>query len=69
MKQDPRSRQIHGSPAPPPHVGTQRGEPQDGRHHIDVVEEQRYADSRPTPDAREPHVGDRPVPQDTERKP
>lgn len=58
MKQDGRSKQVHGAPTEPPHVGTAKGKPLDGSQYVDVVEEQEYADKRPTPDAREPHDAD-----------
>lgn len=51
MKQDGKSTQQHGATPAPPHVG----KPLDGTQYVDVVEEQRYADQRPTADAREPH--------------
>lgn len=56
MKQDRRSRQIHGAPPAPAHVGSENAEPLDGRQYVDVIEEQRYADSRPTLDTREPRA-------------
>lgn len=58
MKQDGRSRQVHGGPRDAPHVGTAGGKPLDGSQFVDVVEEQIYAETRPTPDAREPREAD-----------
>jgi hypothetical protein len=61
MKQDPKSRQIHGGQPAAGH----EGRPLDGSQYVDVIEEQRYAELRPTLDAREPHTapdGHRPEP-------
>lgn len=52
MKQDGKSKQMHGGA---PVHGTGHGQPLDGRQYVDVVEEQLYAEQRPTLDAREPH--------------
>lgn len=68
MRQDGKSKQVHGGSPEAPHVGTKRGQPQDGRQYVDVVEEQQYAEKRPTPDAREPHVADRPAGETREKK-
>jgi len=59
MKQDGRNRQVHGGPLEAPHVGTAKGRPLDGSQYVDVVEEQAYAEKRPTRDAREPHEAER----------
>lgn len=55
MKQDGKSLQEHGTPQEAPHVGTRPGHALDGSQYHDVIEEQRYAEQRPTRDAREPH--------------
>lgn len=53
MKQDGKSRQQHGTPVEAPHLGTRNSRPLDGSQYRDVIEEQRHAERRPTPDARE----------------
>ncbi len=55
MKQDRRSRQKRAAAPRQPYMGTLGGQPLDGSQYVDVVEEQVYAESRPSPDAREPH--------------
>lgn len=59
MKQDGKSKQVHGEPI----NGTRQGHALDGSQYVDVVEEQQYAEKRPTLDAREPHDAEAKQPQ------